>query len=121
MIPMILKPIPGYDNMYWVSNGGKVFSMKFNKCAELKQCDEHLRSGPRMSIQLCHKGKRRTHPVHFLVAQAFGIEKGKGDYLLRHLDGNYQKNWTDNLQWGTDQENREDRMIHEAEVDTSWI
>lgn len=125
MDEMRLKPIPGYDDLYWVSNSGRIFSMKFNKCVELRQCDEHLRSGPRMTIQLCHGGKRRTHPVHFLVAQTFGLEKKEGDYLLRHLDGNYQKNWVSNLAWGTDQENREDRMGHEQSKsvveNTDWV
>lgn len=79
-----------------------------------------------MTIQLCYKGKRRTYAVHFLVASAFSLEKKEGDYLLRHLNGDYKKNWVSNLKWGTDQENREDRMEHEytakeASKDSEWV
>ena len=121
MEEMRIKPIKDHPD-YWVSNTGRVFSMKFNKCKELKQCDEDWRSGPRLSVQLCTTGKRYTISVHFLVIQAYGSPKPDNTYLIRHLDSNYKKNYITNLAWGTDLENRHDRIDHEKELeDDNWI
>ena len=126
--PLELKPIPGYDGMYWASNHGQIFSMKNGNCLEMQLFDHHKRSGPRLSVQLYLNKKRKTFAVHYLVAIAFGKEKKEGDYLVRHWDGNYRNNHEDNLLWGNDQDNADDTKRYNAEYtaedeakDAQWI
>ena len=120
--PRVLKPVPGYGIKYWCSNNGQVFSM-VKGCLELNLFDDHKRTGPRLTVQLYNlEKKRRTWCVHTLVATTFELTKRPGDYLVRHLDGNYKNNNVSNLAWGTDLENAADRKLHAAvEDDYSWV
>lgn len=116
-----LKPVKDYPD-YWISNTGRVFSMKFNKCIELKAQDQ----GYRLCVWLRKQGKRKYFPIHKLVILAFGAPQPENKRLVRHLDGTYTHNHISNLEWGDDKENAEDRERHKKEKlqpvedDYSW-
>ena len=50
--------------------------------------------------------------VHHLVLEAFKGPRPDCLHECRHLDGDPQNNWWWNLQWGTRQENANDRIAH---------
>ena len=59
------------------------------------------------------ENNRREHVyVHWLVLQAFRAEWPGGRIECRHLDGDPGNNWWWNLQWGTRQENVDDKEEH---------
>jgi len=56
-------------------------------------------------------GRTFQAKVHTLVLETFIGPKPDG-YVCRHLDGNSENNAVDNLCWGTQEENYEDRKRH---------
>ncbi len=86
--------------------------------------DDVKRSGPRLSVQLSLNCKRKTHPVHYLIALTFAADRKQGDYLVRHYDGDYKNNHVDNLLWGDAQDNSNDTKRYNnpnEEIDLTWI
>ena len=61
----------------------------------------------RVTLPLVGGGTRRAK-VHHLVLTAFEGEKPPG-MECRHMDNDKKNNHRENLRWGTDEENREDR------------
>lgn len=57
-------------------------------------------------------GKYRTRLVHRLVAEAFHGLEPRGLRQVRHLDGDQTNNRPENLDWGTQQDNWSDRLVH---------
>ncbi len=106
------KPAVGYDGLYEVSNLGRVRT-HYTSGRILEPSTDgyyfilHL-SGPR-------KGTRR---VHILVLEAFIGPRPKGK-VSRHLDGNPYNNAADNLAWGTQKENMDDRRKHGTHLEGS--
>ena len=65
-----------------------------------------------LTVSLCHRNKKVTKSVHRLVCMAFhGIPKPKS-LQVRHLDGSKDNNQPNNLKWGTQAENWQDRRAH---------
>lgn len=59
------------------------------------------------------KGSRKSQEfVHSLVLEAFKEAWPGGRMECRHLDGDPGNNWWWNLQWGTRQENSDDKFDH---------
>jgi hypothetical protein len=114
------RPVPGYEGLYEVSDGGLVFSVP--------RIVGRARTGPksaggniltpqanprdgRLFVHLCRAGRQRRWHVHRLVGLAFlgplpaGLE-------TRHLDGNHLNNHVSNLAYGTTGENHLDAVRH---------
>ena len=64
------------------------------------------------SVSMCHENKKVTRHVHRLVCSAFHGSPEKPSLQVRHLDGNPQNNCPENLTWGTQIENWQDREAH---------
>jgi hypothetical protein len=62
-------------------------------------------------ITLWAGGKQKRVSVHKLVLEAFVGKKPPG-LVCRHLNGLRTKNHLDNLAWGTNKENEEDKVRH---------
>lgn len=110
----VWKDVKGYENLYEVSNLGRVKSKdRFttgNRNRKLKgkiliQCKNNLGY---CIVYLCKDGKPKTTRVHRIVAGAF-IENPTNKPYINHKDGNPQNNNVDNLEWCTQKEN-----IHHA-------
>ena len=106
----IWKTIVGYEELYEVSNTGKVRSRDrktlrgIRKGRELKPSIIHQGY---YSVSLCNGGCVKYARVNRLVAEAF-CEKREGCDQVNHKDGNKLNNHADNLEWCTRSEN----MIH---------
>lgn len=108
----IWKPIKGYEELYQVSNKGRVKSLdryighrfegklRKHKGRVLKPS---LWSGYRI-VNLVKDKKRKTFQIHRLVAQAFLKNPDKLP-VVHHKDSNTLNNTVENLQWCTTREN----------------
>jgi hypothetical protein len=94
----VWAPVNGYENAYYVSDLGKVYSLISNKVLKQK-----TRFGYQL-VELYKSGKSRTQFVHRLVSVAFLFKK-EGREFINHIDGNKQNNNVSNLEWCTTQEN----------------
>jgi hypothetical protein len=100
------KPVVGYEEYYEISNIGRV---------RRRQTGRILK--PRISngyflVDLRVRGKRKYHRVHRLVAYSFiGIQPTL-KHEVRHFDGNKQNNNSNNLSWGTREDNEFDKIRH---------
>lgn len=94
----IWKDVPGYENLYRVSNLGKIIN---SKGRILKQRIDH---DGYLDIKLCKNGIEKRYKVHRLVAFAF-INPNCNKPHINHIDCNKQNNSIDNLEWCTISEN----------------
>lgn len=91
MIKEIWKDIPGYKDLYQVSNLGKIKSLLFKREKILK-----TRVHPNGYELINLKGK--TYKVHYLVAKTF-ISNPNNYKEINHKDENKQNNCVHNLEW----------------------
>ena len=88
----IWKPIKGYENLYKISNLGRVISIKTNKIRKLGYDKDNY-----LKIELYNKSYKSVK-VHRLVAEAF-IPNPCHYSQVNHIDGNKSNNRVDNLEW----------------------
>lgn len=94
------KAIEGYDGRYEVSNFGNVR----NSDGAVMYQETHHKGYKRVSFH--YNGKRKHHKVHRLVAEAF-IPNPEGKPHINHRDFDPGNNRMWNLEWVTDEENKE--------------
>lgn len=102
---MIIKPIPGYEGKYSISEFGQIlshaksygFGMHKERWLKPSLCNGYL-------VLLLGRGKKNYHRVHHLVALTF-LEKIPGKKFINHKDGNKLNNHFSNLEWCTNLEN----------------
>lgn len=70
-----------------------------------------------LTVTLCHQNKKVTRFIHRLVCMAFHGLPTKQSMQVRHLDGNKENNLPENLAWGTQEENWQDRKAHGHGID----
>lgn len=90
--------VKGFEELYEVSNWGKVYSIKSKK--ELSM-EPH---GPKGSVQVClrKEGKETMYLVHRLVADHFLCNPDPEKYTcVLHYDEDCSNNRVDNLYFGT--------------------
>lgn len=86
---------------YDVSNLGQARSRKFGKIKILKPTNN---GHGYPCVTLCANGKRKTHQVHRLVAEAF-LDPCPEGHEVNHKDGVKHHNDATNLKWVTPAEN----------------
>lgn len=100
------KDISGYENIYQVSNLGKVKNVNTNRI--LKQQVDH----DGYFIITLRKGKaKKTYKVHRLVAETF-IPGNHKTLQVNHISGIKSDNSVSNLEWVTLREN----IIHAHKI-----
>ena len=87
--------IKGYEGFYKVSNTGKVYSYRRNKCLSQKSDKDGYKE-----VCLCVDEVRKYRRVHRLVAEAF-IPNENCLPIINHKDGDKTNNNVFNLEWIT--------------------
>jgi len=116
----IWKDVKGYDNMYQVSNLGRVKSVprtgvqhhnatQVFKGRILKPYKKPKRGY--MSVVFSKGNTLKTYSVHRLVAKAF-IPNPENKYSVNHINGNPSDNIITNLEWATASE----QMQHAVKI-----
>lgn len=95
----IWKDIEGYEGVYHVSNLGRVKRVATNRVLQ-----PYRNNVGYLLVYVCKNGKRKTHRIHRLVAQAF-IPNPENKPEVNHLDENKSNNMVSNLEWSTRKEN----------------
>ena len=90
------KYIKGYENLYEVSNTGKV--KRINKTKPFRILKQTINKDGYYQVTLCKCNKKTTYRVHRLVATAF-IENANNYPLVNHKDENKLNNNAENLEW----------------------
>lgn len=88
------KDIKDYENLYQVSNLGKIRSIGYNKEKILKT----FKDRKYLSVNLYKNKKHKKHRVHRLVAQAFVLNPNNYP-IINHIDENKHNNNANNLEW----------------------
>jgi hypothetical protein len=101
------KSVPGYADLYEVSDHGNVRSLRSGK--PLKQQPDS--DGKHLRVKLCRDGHKMTCRVHKLVLEAFVGPAPDGTESC-HRDGNGENNALTNLRWGTRSGNMQDKVNH---------
>ena len=97
----------GWEENYLVSNDGRVFSLISNR--ELKPYAKSRGYGYKRrdyTVSITHNGKQRHPKISRMVAMAF-IPNPLNKEQVNHIDGNPLNNHVSNLEWTTNEENRQ--------------
>lgn len=92
------RPIPDYEDKYYVSNLGRVKNAK-GKIIKLQ------RNNRGYVIYTFNDHGKTTRYIHHLVMEVFGPHKPAPHYQIDHIDGNKINNCISNLEWVTPSEN----------------
>lgn len=116
---VVLRPIPVSPNDdYRAGTDGQIYSRTryagFGRkdYVDWYPLSGHLKPKGYRSVSLCHNNVKVTKSVHRLVCMAFHGMPPRLTMQVRHLDGNPQNNCPTNLEWGTQEQNWQDRESH---------
>lgn len=104
MLNEIYKPIKNYENIYEISNYGKVRRISYDSKQNKNQYKLPYYIKPRLDkdgylrYTLCKNGKNKQYFVHRLVAQMF-ISNPNNLPCVNHKDGNKENNCVYNLEF----------------------
>ena len=109
----IWKDVKGYEGLYQCSSAGRVRSLDrtvyvekgsgFNRRLKGSIRKIHDRLGYNV-VSLCKEGKKESHYVHRLVAEAF-VPNPNNYPMVNHKDESRDNNEAKNLEWCTHQYN----------------
>lgn len=99
MLFEIWKDIQGFENLYQVSNLGRVKSLNYKHTGKEKIL-KLTKSNGYLDVILYNAGEYKHCLVHRLVAQAF-IPNINSSLQVNHKDENKLNNRVDNLEWCT--------------------
>lgn len=109
---VVWKPIKDYEQLYEISNTGKVrrkdsiVTRSNGRQLPVKGGEMQLRDNGMgyLRVKLCKNNKSRRVLIHRLIAEHF-IPQPDGMTIINHRDGNKQNNHISNLEWTTQKEN----------------
>jgi hypothetical protein len=113
MVPKVYKDVKGYRGIYRVNIAGQIYSMPREVSAGNpgqvmkiggKYLKPYLNTKGYPSVSLNKGGKKKTTPVHVIVAQAFLGDRPNG-FHINHIDGNKENNHIDNLEYVSPKDN----------------
>jgi hypothetical protein len=100
------KPVVGYENIYEVSDLGRVRRLKCKYALNdriVKSSRRGCINNTAMSVSLSNKNVSKNYNVHRLVAMAF-IPNPHNKPTVNHIDGDRANNKLSNLEWATQKE-----------------
>ena len=100
MIKEIWQDVPEWEDLYAVSNLGRIKSKKRDKVKVLD-----VNSSGYMRVQLCDNKRRKKYFVHRLVGLAF-VDGYFDGAVINHIDMDRTNNCSWNLEWTTQSENQ---------------
>ena len=92
-------PIKGYEELYDISNYGRVRCHDYKKQGITKILRTHARLGNYVKVRLRKGDEIRYHRVHRLVAFAFLPPPQQGQIQVEHLNCDKRDNRVENLRW----------------------
>jgi len=98
-IKEIWKDVIGYENLYQISNLGRIKNNR-GKILKLKTDTNYY-----LSIRLSKLNRKKYYLIHRLVATHF-LPNPQNKSEIDHIDTNRQNNCVSNLRWVTKKENR---------------
>jgi hypothetical protein len=104
-------PIPSLNHNYCADLHGRIWS-RAKDGETWNVLKGSVTSKGYLSVTPAHEGRYRTRPVHRLVAEAFYGREPEGLNQVRHLNGDQKDNAPENLDWGTQEDNWSDRLVH---------
>jgi len=93
------RPIKDFEDRYFVSVNGEVYSKKTKRLLKPLENEKGY-----LSVELWRNYKRVVKKIHRLVAETF-LENPRNLKEINHKDGNKQNNRAENLEWCTRSEN----------------
>ena len=87
----IWKPIPGFENLYWASNQGRIKNSR-------KVMKTYFNNSGYECIDFTKEKVKTKHLVHRLVCQTF-LENPDNLPEVNHKDENKSNNTLENLEW----------------------
>jgi len=96
----IWKPVKGYENLYEVSNLGRVKSIRNGD----KILKTYLSTYGYVKVNLYAAKKSKIHFLHRVIALAF-IENPEAKPIINHKNGIKHDNSLENIEWVTYSEN----------------
>ena len=100
----IFKTIEGYENLYEISNLGRVKNLKNGKILK----NTLNKTNGYYVVGLSKNGKENKKRIHVLIAQAF-ISNLENKPMVDHIDQVKNNNNIDNLRWATVSQNSMNR------------
>lgn len=108
-VPVVRKPVKGYEGYYEVDNLARVFSISrsvsvndngriYDKSIVSRQMRQALHSKGYKVVSLTKNGITKTVFVHRIVAEAF-LENEQGLPMINHKDEDKTNNFIENLEW----------------------
>lgn len=102
-IKEIWKDVVNYENLYKISNLGRVKSL-YRMGANERICKLHIGTRGYLEVNISKNNIRKKVRVHRLIAEAF-IPNPENKPEVNHIDGNKLNNSIENLEWVTRSEN----------------
>jgi hypothetical protein len=102
-------PVKGYEDIYWITIDGRVFSKRRELSPQLNPQTGY------MTVYLTKDHKSRTMTVHRLVALTF-IPIRKSKPQVNHKNSIKTDNRVENLEWCTHGENMQHSWNHRRKV-----
>ena len=100
----IWKPIKNYENLYEISNTGKIKSLLYKHRKTPKIMKPTINSSGYFKVELYKNGKSKIFYIHRLVAESF--IKNQNNYpCINHIDCDKTNNNVSNLEWVTYEQN----------------
>lgn len=106
----------GYEDTHLISREGVVKSLPRNTSPGRVLTPQVDRYGY-LYVSISSHGKTKAEKVHRLLLSTFDRPPLPGE-VARHLDGNPQNNVLENLAWGTQKDNEEDKKRHGTHANT---
>lgn len=114
MIANMWRDINGYEGLYQISDTGEVKSLERTRVGKngstviVTECIRKQKTDKDgyKEVALCKDGKMKYYRVHRLVAEAF-LENPNDYTIINHKDENPANNNASNLEWCTQQYNRQ--------------
>lgn len=97
-------PVKGYENLYEVSNYGRVKSLK-RATTSGKVLKLYKNPNGYVYVSLCKDNIKKQKRVHKIVLEAFCPDHDPFKDQIDHIDGNKANNMLSNLEWVNGSEN----------------